>query len=58
LVASQPFLVGTNYAVDGFDTVLGILVDGIAAPDSHVGFDPVSQLDGLKTKPDIAQGVV
>jgi len=38
--------------------VLGILVDGIAAPGSHVGFDPVSQLDGLKTKLDIAQGVV
>ena len=58
LVASRPFLVGTNYAVDGFDTVLGILLDGIAAPDSHVSFDPISQLDGLKMKPYIARGVV
>jgi hypothetical protein len=57
-VASQPFLVGTNYAVGGFDMVLGILLDGIAAPDSHVSFDPISQLDGLKTKPYIARGVV
>ena len=57
-VTSQPFLVGTNYAVDGFDMVLGILLAGIAAPDSHVGFDPVSQLDGLKTKSYIARGVV
>jgi hypothetical protein len=31
----------SNYPVDGFDTVLGILLDEIAAPDSHVGFDPV-----------------
>ena len=57
-VVYQPFVVGTSYAVEGFDTVLGILVDGIAAPDRHVGFDPVSQLGGLKTKPYIAQGVV
>ena len=50
-------MIGTSYAVDGFDMVLGILVDGIAAPDSHVGFDPVSQLGGLKKKPYIAWGV-
>ena len=49
---------GTNYAVDGFDMVLSILVDGIAAPDSHGGFDPVIQLGGLKMKRYIAQGTV
>ena len=50
--------VGTSYAVDGFDMALSILVDGIAAPDSHGGFDPVIQLGGLKTKRYIAQGTV
>lgn len=38
--------------------MLGILPDEIAAPDSHVGFDPVGQLDGLKMKPCIARRVV